>query len=368
MDTEALRQALEEAGLTGQQADTYLTMLELGQAPVVEITQQSSVSSSRIYDIVRQLEEMDFAETIERDRLYARAREPMAVLDRLRRKSEMFADAAAEIEDRWEQPDPVESRISVCKQQATVLRGAADAIAESGVSVELAVTPAQLEALREPIEAATGNGVVVQVSVYDHEGHDVVVPDGVLEVRRNSLPGPFLAVVDRRHAYFSPNVHADEPYGITIGDEILSFILHWFFLTCLWASADAVVDERERPVYMSLEEFVHDTAGLLDADVTMRLTTIGRERDTGEVRSLSGELVGITSDWLFEPDSDPSFTDLAGQLTLFLRSEDGLYTVGGWGAQYEDIEAHIIRIENVTYPALDFGEAVEDAGEATSAE
>ncbi|GAB3036008.1 TrmB family transcriptional regulator [Natronobiforma cellulositropha] len=349
MDTESLRRALEEAGLTGQQADTYLTLLELGPSPVVEITQRSSVSSSRIYDIVRQLEELGFAETMERDRLYARPREPIDVLERLRSKSEMFADAADEIEDRWEQPDPLESRVSVVKQQETVLRSAGDAIAQAAVSIELALTLEQLEELQPTIEtAATENDVVVQVSVYDVEESDLPVPDGVVEVRRNPLPGPFLAIVDRRHAFFSPNVHSDEPYGITIGDEILSFILHWYFLTCLWARLESVhVDPDASPTYISIEEFVHDTVPLWNNGATMTLTTVGQRTDTGEEVEITGQLVGITNDRLLGPEDDPAYTDLAGQLTLFLETDDGVYTVGGWGALLEDVEAQIIRIDSV---------------------
>ncbi|WP_226007931.1 TrmB family transcriptional regulator [Natrinema salinisoli] len=122
MDTETLQRVLEDAGLTGQQAEAYLTLLELGSSPVVEIAHESSVSSSRIYEIVRSLEEEGFVETLDRDQLYARPREPVDVLNRLRHKSEMLADAAGEIEDRWERPDPQDSRISVLKRTETVLR------------------------------------------------------------------------------------------------------------------------------------------------------------------------------------------------------------------------------------------------------
>lgn len=353
MDTETLRRALEEAGLTGQQADTYLTLLELGPSPVVEITQHSSVSSSRIYDIVRQLEEMGFAETIERDRLHARPREPIDVLERLRDKSEMLADAAGEIEDRWEQPDPQESRISVLKQQESVLRSASDAITDAVVSVELAVTPEQLRELQPTIEtAAAENGVLIQVDVYDIDGtvvdEDIPRPEGVLEVRRNPIPGPFLAIVDRRHAYFSPNVHSDEPYGITIGDEILSFILHWYFLTCLWGASKSIyINSDHPPTYVSIEEFVHDAAPLWHEGATMTVTAIGHHNETDELVEVTGKLVEITSNGFLDASEQPTYTDLAGQVTLFLETDDGEYTVGGWGALFEDVEAQVIRIEDI---------------------
>ncbi|WP_222920179.1 TrmB family transcriptional regulator [Natrinema sp. SYSU A 869] len=353
MNTETLRRALEDAGLTGQQAEAYLTLLESGTAPVTEIAQQSSVSSSRIYDVVRSLAEEGFVETLERDRLHARPREPVDVLNRLRQKSETFADAAAEIEDRWERPDPRESRISVLKRTETVLRSTGDAIAESNVSVALAATPSQLEELRTTIETAAMNGALIQIAVYDAGEADVPDIEGVIEIRRCPIPGPFLAIVDRRYAFFAPNVHSDRSYGITIGDEILSFILHWYFRTCLWAQNERLhLDRDQPPTYVSIEGFVYDAASLLRDGTSMTLQVIGRRIETGERVEIRGDLVRATWGGQLEPPRNPTYTDLAGQVTLFLETGDGLVSIGAWGALFEDVEAEIIRVTGIEFPEL----------------
>lgn len=351
MDTDTLRRVLEDAGLTGQQAEAYLTLLESGSSPVVEIAQQSSVSSSRIYDVVRSLEEEGFVETLERDRLHARPREPVDVLNRLRQKSELLAEAAGEIEDRWERPDPRESRISVLKRTETVLRSTADAIAESTVSVALAATPAQLRELRSTIETAAENGVLIQIAVYDDGTDDVPDIEGALEIRRCPIPGPFLAIVDRRYAFFAPNVHSDRSYGITIGDEILSFIMHWYFRTCLWAHNERLaLDRAQPPTYVSIEGFVHDAASLLHDGATMTLHVVGRRIETGERVEIRGDLVRATWGGQLEPPRDPTYTDLAGQVTLFLETDDGTVSIGAWGALFEDVEAELIRVEGIEFP------------------
>ncbi|GAB7017415.1 TrmB family transcriptional regulator [Halostagnicola bangensis] len=354
METDTLKTALEEAGLTGQQADAYLTLLELGPSPVVRIAEHSSVSSSRIYDVVRALEEQGFVETIERDRLHTRPREPMDVLDRLRNKSEILADAADEIEDRWEQPDPMESRVSVLKRKETILRRTAEAISRAEIAIELAVTPSQLRELRSTIETAIEErDVLVQISVYDAGDADVPVPDDVLEVRRCPIPGPFLAIIDRLYVFFSPNVHADEPYGVTIGDEILSFILHWYFLTCLWAQNESIhVSSNHPPTYVSVEGFVHDVSPLFFDSAEITVQIIGHDTTTGELLEVTGSLAHITSNGQFAPNHRPTYTELAGQVTLFLDTEDGLYTIGGWGALVEDVEAEVLRIEGIEFPPL----------------
>lgn len=338
METDRLRQALEEAGLTGQQADAYLALLEAGQSPVIDLARRSSVSSSRIYDVVRGLEGMGFVETIERDRLFARPRDPVGVLERLRSKSETLADAADEIEERWERPDPRESRIGVRKHQESVIRGAGEAITNAEVSVELAATPEQVRRLRPEIEAAAERGVLLLLSVYDVGLEEVPIPEGVLEVSRNPIPGPFLATVDRRYAFFSPNVHGDEPYGITIGDEILTFVLHWFFLTSQWGGQETVYSNPDHPpTYVSIEGFVRDAATMLAEGATMRLRTVGYDTETGD-------LVGVSGYGL----DDPSYTDLAGHLALSIDDGERIHTVGGWGAIVEDVEAQVIRVTGIS--------------------
>lgn len=349
MDTDRLHEALSQAGLTDYQAEVYLSLLELGSAPVVEVAERTSVPASQVYDVVRTLEDRGFVETMERDRLHARAREPVDVLEKLRQTGELLERAADEIEERWERPDPSSHRVSVVKRQETVVESAEEAIAEAEVSVELAATAAQFAELRPTLEAATDRGVVVRVAVYDPPEEYDPEESGITEVRHARTPGPFLAIVDRRQAFFSPNVHSDEPYGVLLGDEILSFIFHWYYLTCVWAPYDPISTATDRrPEYISIEEFVNDVARLWHDGAVVSVTVLGHDTDTGEYCELSGELTHILTDGSEPPAPDPSYETLAGPLRLVVDDGGDLYTVGGWGALDEDVEAEVIRVESVS--------------------
>lgn len=104
MDEDSLRRALERAGLTSYQAEAYLTLLELGTAPAVEVGRKCSVPVSQIYDVLRTLEEQGYVETMDQEKLYARPSDPEAMMEDLQSRSELLADAAEAVEERYQQP------------------------------------------------------------------------------------------------------------------------------------------------------------------------------------------------------------------------------------------------------------------------
>lgn len=352
MDSDRLHDALTRAGLTAYQADAYLSLLEMGTAPVVDIAERSGVPASQAYDVVRRLEDRGFVETIERDRLHARAREPDEVLDELRGLGSLLSDAAGEIEDRWERPDQSSHRVSVVKRQETVVGRAEEAVAGATVSVEVATTAEQFEGLQPVLEDAADRGVVVRVAVYSPvDGLDVGDSE-INEVREATAPGPFIAVVDRRTSFFSPNVHSEEPYGVLLDDEILSFILHWYFLTIAWTPYDQIYcADARKPEYVSIEEFVYETASTWYDGADVELTVIGHDTNTGDRVEVGGQLKQILVLDNTPPPRDPSYEMLGGQVTLVVDDGEELFTVGGWGAQAEDVEAEVIRVEDVR-PAM----------------
>ena len=54
--------ALRDAGLSPYQADAYVTILEVGAAPVTDIAEASGVPDPRIYDVLRDLEAEGYIE------------------------------------------------------------------------------------------------------------------------------------------------------------------------------------------------------------------------------------------------------------------------------------------------------------------
>ncbi len=119
---------------------------------------------------------------------------------------------------------------------------------------------------------------------------------GVLQVRWRGLPGPFLAIVDRRRAFFAPAVHHGEPYGIVINDDILTLVLHWFYLTLMWLPCEQLyVDPDRDPTYISIEAFILDVAPLWHDGATIRVRVLGQRPATGESTAVRGTLEYINA-------------------------------------------------------------------------
>ncbi len=354
MDRDPLRDALQEAGLTSYQADAYITLLEQGMMPAVKVAKRCSVPVSQIYDVLRALERMSYIETFDQDKLHARPREPIDVLRDLRSRGKLMNEAADAIENRWEQPAVSDHTVSVVKHEETVVDRARDLIRDAESFIELSATVDQFRALTSALEDAHDCGVVTKVAVYgvdlEERLADVSLEGTVTELRACRIPGPFLLVADRTWTCFTPNDWANRPFGVLIDDYILSFIFHWYFQTGVWTLWETVYEDTDPPyVYMTLEEFVRDVAPLWEDGASVAVTIEGAWVDTNEPCEISGRVTDIAYPDVYRPEGRPSFEELAGFLRLELAADGDLYSVGGWGTVYEEIEAVRISLDAIEF-------------------
>jgi|GEM_PF-151267 len=354
MDRDPLGSALQDAGLTSYQADAYITLLEQGMAPAVDIAKQCSVPVSQIYDVLRALERMDYIETVDQDKLHARPKEPIGVLRELRSRGERMNEAADAIENRWQRPAVSDHKVSVVKHEETVVDRARDLIRDAESFIELSATVDQFRSLTNALEDAHERGVVTKVAVFggdlDERLADIDLEGTVTEIRACRIPGPFLLIADRTRTCFTPNDWANRPFGVLIDDYILSFIFHWYFQTGVWALWETVYEDDEPPyVYMTLEEFVRDVAPLWKDGATVLVTIDGSWVSTNEPCEITGAVTEIDYPSVYRSEGRPSFEELAGFLQLEIAAGGELYAVGGWGAVYEDIEAVRIVLEDIWF-------------------
>lgn len=357
MNAEELRRALENADLTKYEAEAYLTLVEYGQLPAVDVSSKSSIPTSQVYDTLRSLEEQGFVETIEGDRLHAEPKEPDEILEELRSRGSLLTEAADELEDRWEQPEVDEHRVGVVKRPETVFEHVRTRLDEASVTAELTMTFDQLELLLPELEDAAERGVFVRIHLYDEpdlrqKARSLGLADSKLNIRVGTIPGPFLAIVDRHQTYFAPNTRADEDYGVLINDYILSFITHWYFVSCQWHMWEPLFESGSHwTEYDSLEEFMRDVVPLFDDGADIRITVRGNYIETREDCLKQGRLVEAFYPTRYtSTETGLSLEDLSSYSTIFLDTGDEVLSVGSWGALYEDVEAHRITIESIDFP------------------
>lgn len=349
MERSDLSTALQEAGLTEYQADAYLTLLDQGTSPAVEVARHCSVPAPRIYDVLKALEQRGFVETLERETLHARARHPSDVIEQLEAKSSLLSTAAGEIEERWERSPMGENELNMTKRAETVIEHAADIIREAEYTVDISVTADELAMIADALVDVDFEDVIVRVSLYRDPDdpatlEDVEIPDVVTEVRARTIPAPFLVVVDRTQVCFSPTSRLPDPYGLVVNDDIVSFVFQWYYETCDWTIWDPI-HRRDRPTgeYVSLETFVVEAYPHWAAGETIDVEIDGVQIQTGDPRTVTGTVENITFTGQ-EADGDPTLLELAGEMAITVETDEGLVTVGSWAASLEDVEARRVTV------------------------
>ncbi len=353
MDTEQLIETLEEAGLSPYQADAYVTILEVGAASATDIAHASSVPDPRIYDVLRDLEEKEYIETYKQGSLHARAHDPAGVLADLESQAAQLETAAGEIDRRWNNPDIEDHNVSVVKRLETVLSRTEGLIDGATDQVKLALTPAQFTQLAPRLEQAYERGVNVKLCLSGAPTKDLPTENTLewtcSEARYRELPSPFLALVDRSWACVSPHDRSANRYSIIINDDTYAHVFHWYFLTALWEFHEVLYSDRreEGPItYVDLRQCVRDFEPLLSEGVSIEATVHGYDTDTGREMTVQGRVTdAISAGVSTSSDESTPVSDLAGKVSIVLETDEGTYTVGGWRALVEDVEATRITIE-----------------------
>lgn len=357
MNDGELADVLQDAGLSPYQAETYVALLELGSASATDVADACDVPDPRIYDVLRDLESKGYVETYQQDSLTARAHDPTTVLEDLRSRSTAYADAAEEIQERWQQPPVTEHEVSIVKRFETVRNRAKALVDGAETQVQVAGHVDQFRELADELAAAHRRGVDVTVSVWTDDGEEL--PDGsefdgvCTEVRHRDIPSPFVAIVDRNSTCYAPHQRSVNEYGVLVTDRSYTFVFHWFFLTALWECWDVVYTERtsERPTtYVNIRHFVRDVDALLDEGATVDVSVRGYEMASNEPTEVAGVVEGVSyAGKSPEFDRQVPLSHLAGRISVTVDTGDESVEVGGWGAVLEEIEAESITVEDVRY-------------------
>ncbi|MDQ2049596.1 TrmB family transcriptional regulator [Natronolimnohabitans sp. A-GB9] len=357
MESDELTETLEDAGLSPYQADAFVTLLELGSASATDVAQASSVPDPRIYDVLRGLEDQGYIETYEQDSLHARAHDPAEVLADLRSRADRFQTAADEIEDRWSRPDIEEHKVSIVKRLDTVLDQAEESIRSATNQVQIGLTPAQFDELADALETARENGADVKVCLVPSVDTEMDLPSAdalaraCTEARHRSVPSPFLALIDRSRTCFAPHGESTNEYGVIVNDRTHAYVFNWYFQTCLWEVQETIHSNRrdEPPItYVDLRRCLRDVEPLLEEGATIEMTIDALETDSGREVTRRGTIADVTYAGVSTDDERITpLSQLAGKASLTLETGDERYTVGGWGAMLEDLEATRLTIESI---------------------
>jgi len=354
MDTEELSEVLQAADLSFYQADAYVTLLELGTASATEVARSSDVPDARIYDVLRDLDELGYVELYEQETFQARATDPETVVESLTQRAALFEDAASEIEDRYEQPTLDDHTVSIVKRFDTVLEAARTFVAEAETQVHATLTPEQFAELRDDLAEAKERGVTVNVTLlYKDEDDELGAADfeGVCtEVHRRPRPSPFVVTSDLQRTAFASNPAAIEDYGMILQNRSFTYVFFWHFLIFMWLPWPVLYAEEPDGTpkrYADVRQFLLEYLQPIREGATVTVEIEGRDTESGESVTIDGSVVD--TEYVSEAASalDSELLELAGTATIVVDDGEERHTVGGWGARFEDVEAKRITVTGV---------------------
>ena len=356
MEDDAVKASLQAAGFTKYEAEAYLALIEHGSMSAIDAAQHSGVPKSRIYDVLRNLESKDLAETYEQNTLRARALDPGSVVDDLRERSKRLDETADELEDLWSRPALDEYDVTLVTRPETVLERTRDFVRAAENEVQIAGSIDQLDALRPVLHEARGRDVVVKLSVCPiTDGTEPSVEEfdfeGVAtQACFRTLRAPFIALIDRSRTCFSPQSRSGQQFGIVAKNRSLTYVFQWYFLSGLWEEAQIFYSVRrtEPPItYVNIRQCVVDIAPLYHEGATISVSVEGYDNETGDLRRVGGPVVDLVYSETTADNAYPTLSEVSGQVSLFVDSGEEVYSVGGRYAQVEDIELRRLTVESI---------------------
>jgi len=357
MDTDTLTSVLQDAGLSPYQADAYVTLLEVGSASASEVAEASGVPGPRIYDVLRTLEEKGYIETYEQGTLRARAHDPSEMLVDLQTRMERLSGASEEIEERWERPAPDSNEVSIVKRFQTVLDRTRSFIRGADYQVQLSISQDQFEEFRSLLAETKERGVHVQLSIHTAPEEPLRLTEEELasvctEARSRKRTAPFVAIVDQTKVAYALHVDSTNEYGVLVDDRTHAHVFHWFYLTSLWELWEPLYEESvEGPTreYLSIRQCLRDVEPLVADGATVDAHVEGYMVGSRRPVALDGTITDVRYDGKenIGPNGPDRLLHLAGLASLVLETDEGTYTIGGFGAKLEDIEGRRIVVESV---------------------
>ncbi len=339
-----LRRELSVFGLSEKEIETYLAVLERGEAKASTISEDAGVSTRYVYSIAERLESRGLVQVNEHAApTTVRARPPSeainALSERLNAITPALEDRYAETEPQTAQFETVKSRQTALKRLNAILSGAE---AEAFLSVPERVFPGVQAELADAVD----RGVFVLLLL---SGADAAVDDRRFDgtasvVRRWREDAPFMLIADNRAAIVGDagllsGTHADET-AVALSQEHVAGSILGTFVSSFWPVAKETYVTEPCPLPATFGAFRH---AVLQATLHERAGT-----DFGAtVRTESGlELAGPVTR-VRQAITEPTTSDFPVENGLIVETDAGEISVGGRGAFIEDYRAESVTLHPI---------------------
>lgn len=328
------------------ETEAYLTILEHGSLTASEIANKTEIPQPRVYDTVRSLADNGLVELHESRPMRVVAVDPEDAFSDIRTTLD---DLVTGLSERYVTPARDDEVVSLVKSRQTILRYIEEAISTAEYELVLSLTPDLLGRYEDQLAAQREAGVTIELLV----APESEIPDpaeydynrvATAARARRGVTTPVVAVADGRYSVYKPQEavgSGDDQYGVIFNRSELGFLISGFLNTVVWTSGRTLIESHDdRPFprrYATMRRCVGD---LSERSGTFFATVRGRDVETGERRTVQGEIV------------DLSIGTNRETAALTLDTGEELIDVGGQLAALEDLEAYELAVGLESPPEL----------------
>lgn len=341
-DDARLREELQVFGLSDTEIDTYLALLEHGEAATSTVAEATDVTRRAVYNIAERLEERGLVRVNDHaSPTTIRALPPAEAIENL---SDRLDSIQPSLEARFNETEPQAPEIQMVKSRETAIKRVRKAISAASEELLLAVPEHLYPALEADLRGALDRDVLVFLLIGEVDGPpgEAAAFDGVANAVRywdESLP--IVYTVDDSAAMIGDSevvagTHTDNEAVIVSQSDLSGSILGMYF-SAYWPAATELYVDDPAPLPKHYDWFRHAT---LDAMLYEQAgTDLYADIETEDGPSISGSVIEIRQAFV-----DPTTNDFTLENSLVVDTEDGVVSVGGPGSFIEDYQAASVEL------------------------
>lgn len=333
MGEEDIIEKLQKLGLTKYESLAYLSLIKIGPSKATDITRESGIPHTRVYDVLSSLHRKGFVDVINGSPRLYRPVNPEVVLERLKEEftrdieklKEEFAELYRETHGR-ELPEiwTIQGFDNTVERVSYVIRNAKHEV--------LINTPFEfLKLLKNDIRARK-DIVFVIVTTLEDEIPDWLMGDNVILAKTSGAPWLMASWIigDSDYAIFFGTLPRDKRkekfYSFWAKSPNVVFqYMHWFY-TMYFDNSELVkkLNYEALPKPLTLVNIRTVITTLKMAGLPRKAEISGYMVDTRDPVTLKGEII------------DYEYTPLVANVTI--KTEKGEFKVGGVESYIEDVE------------------------------
>ncbi|WP_048165998.1 TrmB family transcriptional regulator [Palaeococcus pacificus] len=345
----ALVERLQELGLTKREAEVYLTILAKKGATVKDLLDYLDIHQPQLYNIIQSLIRKGFIRaSAGRPRIYT-ATDIGSLIEVQKIKLDILKTTLEEelkkISLTSEEEAPY---ISLVRGLEGVVSGILEVINSAQVEIRAEMPYSIFQEIKPYLLGALQRGVNLYLLVYPRMGpiEEFEQYRDQLKIKTSELGNFLLVISDLSSAIYSKRRFFSVHRAPISSTEIYGYIIHEKDLLLrllnihnnLWVKAKEVLCWKPRPeIYPKL--FIEFSMVLDELEALLRLGYLpivsveGRDIKEGNYITLNGAVKSVNRYGIVS--------------NFVLENESGIFTIGGFDAELEDVEAQLVTIQKV---------------------